>query len=104
MNQAEAKNKEGEKLIGQLHTGSLADRVAVAKGIPALSAAITRAGLSVNDFIPAFVSYDRAMTYVLNEKAFPESVKPLPAGVRKDNVDLLRPMLKAEKLWNPVKP
>jgi hypothetical protein len=102
MGKAEAKQKEGEKQLSALMKGSLADRVAAINKIPALSAALSKAGMSPGDFIPPYVSYYRAMAYLLSEEGFPEGTKPLPAGVRKDNTDLMRPMLRSREIWNPI--
>jgi hypothetical protein len=100
MNRAEAKEKEGRKQIEQLLVGKLADRTAAAERMPALKAALAKAGLSASEFVQAFDAYNTAMNHVLTEENFPEAVRPLEPGVRKDNVDLIRPMEKSENLWS----
>jgi hypothetical protein len=100
--QAEAKEEEGRKLIGKLLTGNLAQRTAEADQIPALKAAITHAGLSTPEFVAAFVAYHSAMDHLFGEEmraSSGEALPPMPPGIRKDNVELIRPMEKAESLW-----
>ena len=80
--------------------GSLADRVAAAERIPALKAAIGKAGLSTSEFVQAYNGYHRAMIYVLSEEFGPQN--PLPPGIRQDNVKLFKAMEKAEPLWTPL--
>lgn len=100
MLRADAKEKVGRKQIEQLLLGSLAERTAAAESMPALKTAITKAGLSSNEFVAAFDAYNTAMNHVDTEESFPDAVRPLQPGVRKDNVDLIRPMAKAEDLWS----
>lgn len=100
MNRSEKKEKEGRKQIEQLLFGEHAQRTAAAERIPALKAAIAKAGLSSGEFVDAFYAYHFAMDYLLGEEGFPEAMKPLQPGVRKDNVDLMRPMNKSEDLWS----
>jgi hypothetical protein len=100
--QAEAKEQEGRKLIEKLLRGTLAERIAEADRIPALKAAIAHAGLSTREFVPAFVAYHSAMDHLFGEEmraSSGEALPPMPPGIRKDNVELIRPMEKAESLW-----
>jgi hypothetical protein len=99
---AEAKEEEGRKMIGKLLTGNLAQRTAEADRIPALKAAITHAGLSTREFVAAFASYNSAMDHLLGEEmraSSGQALVPVPPGVRKDNVEVIRPMEKADSLW-----
>jgi hypothetical protein len=100
MTRADAREKEGRKQIEKLLMGSFADRTAAAERMPALKAAIAKAGLSTKEFVSAFYEYHYSMDYLLGEENFPESVRPLEPGARKDNVDLMRPMAKNENLWS----
>jgi hypothetical protein len=96
---AEAKFKEGEKQLSTLSVGTLADRTAAAERIPALKAALGRAGLATSEFVQGFRAYQSAMLHVVTEENAPESVRPLSPGIHQDNVSLIRPMTKSEKLW-----
>ncbi len=100
MNRSEKKEKEGRKQLEQLLFGKHAERTAAAERIPALKAAIAKAGLSSGEFVDAFYAYHFAMDYLMGEEGFPEATRPLQPGVRKDNVDLMRPMNKSEDLWS----
>ncbi len=100
MVRADAREKEGRKQIEGLLVGSLADRAAAAERIPALKAAMAKAGLSPSDFVAAFNAYNFAMNQVDTEESFPDAAGPLQPGVRKDNVDLIRPLAKSEDLWS----
>jgi hypothetical protein len=99
---AEAKEEEGRKMLGKLLTGDLAQRTAEADRIPALKVAITHASLSTREFVAAFAAYNSAMDHLLGEDMKASSGEAAPAlqpGVRKDNVELIRPMEKSESLW-----
>ena len=100
MKRAEAREKEGRKQVEQLLVGSLAERTAAAERMPPLKTAIAKAGLSTSEFVSAFDAYHWAMNQVLTEENFPEAARPLQPGIRKDNVDLIRPMSKTENLWS----
>jgi hypothetical protein len=100
MTRADKREKEGRKQIEQLLFGKAAERTAAAERTPALKAAIAKAGLSTGEFIEAFYAYHFAMDHLIGEEGFPEATRPLQPGVRKDNVDLMRPMNKSEDLWN----
>jgi hypothetical protein len=69
-------------------------------GIPALKAALGKHRLSAREFIPAYRASHWAIGYVLREEFEPG--KPLPPGVRQENVTLFRAMSKAEPLWTPL--
>lgn len=99
-NRAEKKEKEGRKQIEQLLFGKFAERTAAAERIPALKAAIAKAGLSSGEFVQAFYAYHFAMNHLIGEENFPEATRPLQPGVRKDNVDLIRPIAKSDDLWS----
>jgi hypothetical protein len=99
---AEAKEEQGRKMIEKLLVGTLNQRVAEAERVPALKAAITHAGLSTREFVPAFVAYHSAMDHLQGEEMKASYGEPVPAlrpGVFKDNVELIRPMEKSESLW-----
>jgi hypothetical protein len=99
---AEAKEEEGRKMLEKLLVGTLDQRIGEADRIPALKTAIAHAGLSSREFVPAFVAYHSAMDHLQGEEmkaSYGEAVPPLRPGVFKDNVDLIRPMEKAESLW-----
>jgi hypothetical protein len=97
---AKAKYKEGEQQVHSMVPGSLADGVAAAERIPALKAALRKAGFSTREYVQAYRAYHHAMGYVLSEEFGPG--RPLPAGPRQDNVNLFRTMSKAEELWTPL--
>jgi hypothetical protein len=94
---AKAKYREGEQQIYTLMNGSAADGVKAVERIPALKAALGKSRLSAREFIPAYRAYHWAMGYVLGEEFGPG--KPLPPGVRQENVTLFRAMSKSEPLW-----
>jgi hypothetical protein len=100
---AEAKEAEGRKMIEKLLVGTLDQRIAEADRIQALKTAIAHAGLSTREFVPAFVAYHSAMDHLQGEEmkaSYGEAVPQMRPGVFKDNVDLIRPMEKAESLWS----
>ncbi len=70
-----------------------------AERVPALKAAMAKAGLSPNDFVAAFNAYNFAMNQV-DMRELPDAAGPLQPGVRKDDVDLIRPLAKSEDLWS----
>jgi hypothetical protein len=99
-NRATKKFREGEQQLHSLATGSLPGRIRAAEGIPALKAALGRAGLSTREFLPAFHAYYQAMGHVLREEFGPQ---PPPApGIARDNVNLFRTMSKTEQLWTSL--
>jgi hypothetical protein len=97
---AKAKYREGEQQVHSMVPGSLAEGVAAAERIPALKAALRKAGFSTREYVQAYRAYHHAMGYVLSEEFGPG--RPLPAGARQDNVNLFRTMSKVEELWTPL--
>lgn len=99
MERNRSKQKEGERLVLQLTSGTMASRLATADRIPELKVALGPSGLAMNEFLQALHAYNAATVRILIEEEAPESIQPLPAGVRKDNVATIRPMTTSEKLW-----
>jgi hypothetical protein len=88
--------------VGKAANTSVAERTAEFDRIPELKAAIARAGLSTPEFAEAWLAYVSAKQYLMEEdaarKTGDDPPTPLPPGVLKDNVELIRQMEREETL------